>query len=440
MTMQRRYHLHLPALLYCFLVLLVGSAAMNSQNNMLFWIFGLMFSGLIISGIVSGVMMLGIQIRRIDPEHVAVGEPLIVRYQIRNRNRFVPIFNIHIEELPVGSFGHGGGAKAATEHVSERGWQRLMDRGGAWVMHVGPRETVHGEAIFWPIARGEATFGAIRVWTTFPFGLIKKSITIEQPQHTRIYPRLYQLRRGLLRSIDTPGPVGTRITQRAGGADDYFGLREYRHNESIRHIAWKRSATWGGEQIVCIERSLPSPPRIRVVIDLSTPTDELRVEAHESTTPRELEERAISLAASVIHQANQLGYEIGLTVVGVGGANPIHLPVRRNFWHARRLLAALASINLDENRDQPDFAILFDQARAGLLVIRPDRVRPLSDRSDITYFTARQLDRLTAGPIGWKPQALDPPKRADRAWFQPLKFLRTEPAPANAASINGGGA
>jgi uncharacterized protein (DUF58 family) len=357
--------------------------AIKLENNLLFGIFGLMFSGLLISGIVSGVMMLGIRIKRIDPEHVAVGEPLFVRYQLENRNRYIPIFNVHIEELPV------TGERGA-------GWQHFMEKSSAWIMHVGPRETVHGEQVFWPRSRGEVNFRGVRVWTTFPFGLIKKSVTLDQPQHTLVYPRLYELRRNVLRSIDTPGPVGTRITQRPGGMDDYFGLREYRSNDSVRHIAWKRSASI--DQLVCVERSVPSPPRIRVVLDLTTPTDKLRIAPSDAHSARDLEERAISLAGSVIHQASMAGFEVGLTVLGMRGPMTSHFAVRRNHWHTRKLLAALASINLDGEREQTPFTLLTDTERSGLLVIRPDRVQPISDRPDVVYVTARQLEKLTASP------------------------------------------
>ena len=57
--LKRRYHLHIPGFVYVALVLIIAVAAMNSQNNLLFWIFGVLFSGLLVSGILSGWMMLG---------------------------------------------------------------------------------------------------------------------------------------------------------------------------------------------------------------------------------------------------------------------------------------------------------------------------------------------------------------------------------------------
>lgn len=392
--MKRRYHLHLPGLLYCGLILLIGLLAMNSQNNLLFSVFAVCFSGLVVSGMVSGVMMLGVRVRRIDPDHGQVGQPLLVRYAIDNRNRFLPIFNIHIEERPVDGPG---------------GWQRLMDERAsagsarAWVMHIGPRETVHGEAMFWPVRRGQLRFGQIRIWTTFPFGLVKKSVTIDRPQGTLIYPQMYELRRDVMSLVDSPAPLGLRVTQRSGAGDDYYGLREYRESDSVRNIAWKRSATM--DQLLCIDRSRPSPPKVRIVLDLRRPTERLRVNVERGEDGRDLEEKAIVLAASAIHLADINGFEIGLTVLGISLTS---FPVRRNHWQFKKMMAQLASIDLNQPRTDSagEVAIDIDQERAGVLVIQPDRTEPLSGRTDVAYLTARQLENLSLAPIGWAPDQM----------------------------------
>ncbi|MHC4947974.1 MAG: DUF58 domain-containing protein [Planctomycetota bacterium] len=369
--MTRRYHLHLPGFAYFALVMLVGVAAMNSQNNLLFWIFGLMASGLVVSGLVSGIMMTRLRCRRLDPQHGQVGEPLATRYAITNRSRLLPAFDIHVEELA---------------DAGRSTWSRLTGLARAWVMHVGPRETVHGEAVSWPTARGEAQFDRVRIWTTFPFGIIKKSVTFSQPQHTLIYPRLYELRRHVLRTVSTDGVLGIRTTQRAGAGDDYFGMREYRPGDQLRNISWKRSAAL--DTLICVERSRPSPPRLRVVLDLT-----------QRSEPLALEEDAISLAASVLHAADLEGFEIGLSVCGVPFE---HVQLRRGHWHLQKILAALAALDLAGAGDAGG-ATVPDIEGAGLIVIHPDRVDPAVGGGDALHLSARQLGVLAVRPIGWDP-------------------------------------
>ncbi|MEM7228653.1 MAG: DUF58 domain-containing protein, partial [Planctomycetota bacterium] len=329
---------------------------------------------------VSGAMMSGLRIHRNDPRHGAVGEPLLVQYAVTNRNRFFSIFNIHLREMP--------DAERTT-------WPRLMGAVGAWVMHVGPGETVHGEAVHWPHRRGEARFDQVRAYSTFPFGLLKKSVTFSQPQHTLIYPLVYELQPRVLDAISMSGLTGVRASQQPGSGDEYFGMREYRIGDPLRQISWKRSAT--RDALVTIERTQPNPPRLRVVLDLTIATNDLPIARTEGVEhAREREENAISFAASLLRMADARGFEIGLTIMGIDTPS---IPLRRNQWHFHKMMAALAGIDLDSSRTETRVADIVDFERAGLAVVHPDRV-DLSGRDDAWHVSASQLDALAVRQLG----------------------------------------
>ncbi len=391
--MTRRYHLHLPGVFYVALSFMVGFAAFNTQNNLLFWILGVMLASLVISGVVSGVMMQGLRVRRLVPGNAAVGEPLALRYAVTNRNRLLPAFDIHIEELPP---------------QSASGWPRFMSPAQAWIMHLGPRETVHGEAIFWPRQRGEAELDRLRIWTTFPFGIIKKSITISQPQRALVHPLLYSLRRGVLSAVAPQGLAGARMSSHTGAGEDYYGMREFRPGDSIRNVAWKRSACL--DELVCLERTLPTPPRLRVVLNLTAPPDR-RPEpgGGDADSQSRLQEQAISLAASLIDAAHRSGFEVGLSLPGTGRPP---LLVRRGHWHREKMMAALAGIDLERPRTKPALTAATQTERAAQIVVHPDRADPAVGRDDALHLTARQLPSLVTGPLGWDPTAA-PPVRPD---------------------------
>lgn len=359
--MTRRYHIHLPAIIYIGLAVLVGIAAANRPNNLLVWIFGLMIAVVLASGIFSGAVLMRVRVARLDPRHGRVGEPMTIRYAVTNRARFMPLFSLHIEEFP------GGTPDDVSRFIAPvQRW-----RGDAWVMHVGPGETVHGEAIVWPTRRGRVRFAAVRAWSSFPLGLIRKSITGPQEQYTLIYPRLLALRPSLLSSIAPGGPGGVRLSRRAGPGADYFGMREYKPGDSIRQIAWRRSAVL--DQPLTIERTQPSPPRVRVVLNLQRPTEQLRFEPSEAASARELEETAIAIAASLLQLAERQGFEVGLTVLGLA-ERPT--PIRRGHWHVQKLLGSLAALDLDQARVASPPPGAPDAERAGRVVISPDRVDP----------------------------------------------------------------
>lgn len=377
--MKFRIHIHAPGLVYAGLVALVGLMAMNDQNNLLFWLFGVMAAALLLSVMVSVLMMLGVRARRLDPHHGAVGEALVIRYAVRSRNRLIPIFNVHLTELESDSAN----------------WSRFMKPAGSWVMHVGPGDIVHGEAVFWPRRRGEIRLNRLRVWTTFPFGIVKMSVTFSQPQHTLIYPRLYELKPEVLVSLTPTGPLGVRVSQRTGIGDEYFGMREYRPGDSMRNISWKRTAVL--DELVCIERSLPNPPRLRVLLDLRTPTRSLAIaESEGARHARSLEEDAISLASSVVHAAAQAGYEVGLTISGTD--TPV-FPLRRSHWHREKMMAALAGVDLDAERTPSRGPLVSDFERAALVIVHPDGVDLAVGGDDVLHLTASQMDRLTVRAI-----------------------------------------
>jgi uncharacterized protein (DUF58 family) len=109
----------------------------------------------------------------------------------------------------------------------------------------------------------------------------------------------------------------------------------------------------------------------------------------ETIMARDLEERAISLAASVIRDAAGRGYEVGLIVHGL--RVPVY-QVRGGLRHVSRMLASLAELDLDQARRSG--TSLPERERAGLVMIHPDRVRSQVSRRDAWHLTGRQLDDL----------------------------------------------
>jgi uncharacterized protein (DUF58 family) len=390
---KRRYQFGLPGVAYLTLAILAGLGAMVTDNNLLVWVFGIMLAMLIVSGLFSGVMLMSLRIRRIDPRNGAVGEPMVVRYAVSNASRFLPALNLRIEE---GSPAIRKRSEAAIEDRVRKAWTRFMQAASAWVMHVGPRETVHGEAVFWPTRRGEAHFDRLTVSTSFPFGIIRKSITTSQPQHTLIFPRLYQLKPGVLNSVSPAGPMGTRISNRAGAGVDFFGLREFRPGDSLKHIAWKRAV--GLDTLISIERAQPSPPKMLVTLNLTQSHEQLATQVASGIDLGELEEQAISLAASFVHAASHAGLEVGLCVLGFD--LPV-LPIRRSHWHIAKIKNVLASIDLKDERINSPVPRIAELERAGKIVIHPGRIDTSVGGRNAWHFSARQRHEIAPDPIGW---------------------------------------
>jgi uncharacterized protein (DUF58 family) len=356
---------------YVLAILAMGVASGARPNNLLIWVFSALIAAFLVSGVVSGFMMLGVRGVRIEPRRGRVGEPLVIRYELRNRARFLPVYDV-----------------AIAENVDRT---RLEAAGDAWVLHVGPGDVVHAEAVFRPLRRGPVRLGGFELASTFPFGLLKKVLRFTQQGDVLIHPEIRPIRDDLLVRVTARAAGGDRMSRSGGGADDFFGIREYRPGDSIRHIAWKRLAGTG--KLATIERGRAVPPRLRVLLDLRAPTDRLRVA--EGEDPRALEERAIVLAASFISLADRLGYEYALSVAGV--AIPA-VPLRKGHFHREKIMSLLATIDLDAAR-VPGNGLSTSDERAMLVCIHPDRADASIAPDASWHFTARQYESVVArGP------------------------------------------
>ena len=241
-----------------------------------------------------------------------------------------------------------------------------------------------------------------------PRGLLLHGL-LEIALHLLRLPRgLAQLRLGLA-AVAPQGLSGTKISPHTGAGDEYYGMREFRPGDQLRQIAWKRTACL--DQLVCLERTRPTPPRLRVVVNLTTPTDRLPLGADDDgTSARRLEERAISLAASIVHAADRGGFEVGLSLPGT--SEPALL-IRRGHWHRSKIMAALAGIDLDAPRAPVGPSPATHGERAGQIVIHPHRAEPAIGRDDALHLTAGQLGSLAVRTLGWDPDqtpATDQPR------------------------------
>ena len=349
--MRYRYQVNLAGGVYLGITLLVGVAATIRPNNILVWVFGLLLALIAIGGLVSGASLYRMSIRRLDPGHGRVGRPMVVRYVVRGGSNRFPLFDLSITERP----GKGPGD-----------WSRFSRPDPAWLMHAAPDEAAHAESVFIPGRRGRMCFDRISASSSFPFGLLGKSVGVSQPMETLIHPHTVPISpAGLDRLLGGRGN-GDRSSRRVGHQGEFTGLREYRPGDSVRSIAWKR---WRQENLpVVVQRSSPSPRRVILLLDLRRSTEELRLA--EGIDPRTIEETAITLAGSIAETGIENGIEVGLRVAGLVTPDLRPQAGRR---HLDRLLAALSAIELDEPRQRHGVSIPPPRS-SSLVVIHVDRV------------------------------------------------------------------
>jgi uncharacterized protein (DUF58 family) len=354
----RRYHFHLPGVMYIAVTLFLALGAINSQNNLLFCSLGLAIGGLLVSGILSGSALMGLRLERRPPKHTSVGRATAIRYDLSNRNRLVPAFGLTIEDLPVADAGR------------RPTWPGLLPAPRTFIAAAPAGRTVHGTATIVPVRRGKADLVGVRAWTTFPFGLARKSVTFHLPQTLLVLPPELTLRPGVIDHLTARSPHGVGGERSPGMGDEFFGLREYVPGDSPRRIAWRRTARTG--DLVVRQNTTPSPLRLWVLVSLDRrkgPRVGLAAGAAqvESPTPpmHILDERAIALAAAILRNAADQDIAVGLAVPS---GRLLH-PPRLGRFHLDRLLTELALLDLPAMRRSDPAAFPDPVARSGACVI-----------------------------------------------------------------------
>ncbi len=343
---QTRLRIGSGGVLYLLVSGVILASAFYTQANLLFWGFGLMVGGVVMSVGLAAVALRGLEVTRTVSTHCAAGEPLPLRYEIRNRS-WLPAFGVVLRE------GWGKG---------DHGWKREGPASGsltsamlggpphAWLLHLGAGQTTQTQAPCRPRRRGRLRFERIEASTSFPFGVLHKTVVFEQPNEVRVFPYLYRVRRQLINRLSTAEGEGRQVQERPGGTDEFYGLRDYRPGDSPRMIDWKRTARAG--KLVAREMTTPRPPSLSLVLDLrETPPMSVGRQRRAkpgvvkaAATGQQLEERAISLAASLICDAYLRGFRVGLRVIGP--KSPAFAP-RHSLLHRTRLLEALVDIDLN---------------------------------------------------------------------------------------------
>jgi len=313
-VIARRYHFSMAGVAYAATTCVLVVGAVNGQNNLLFWLFGLAVAGLVVSGVLSGWGLMGLLVTRVTGTRGRVGERLPISYIVENRNRLVPGFGLFIEELeeardwwfrPV----HASVAPRATLPVAS-------------VAQAPVRERVRTDAGSVALRRGVVRPNIVRVSSSFPFGMTRKSVTWVAPGEVLIWPRKVDLAQRVLPPAPGLGDGRGGVRPSRTG-DEFLSLREYRPGDSVRNVAWRASARTETPLVRVLGR--PPGQRLWIRVDDTVGADEAF-------------ELILAAAGSLAERSLEIGYEVGLA----DGAGGVVLEPRGGVKQAEAILDALA--------------------------------------------------------------------------------------------------
>ncbi len=255
--------------LYIALTLLVGSAAVNAANNMLYLITASLLALMALSGIIAYLALRRLELRISLPRDWFAGEEVPLRVAVVNRRRRLPSFLLRLQnakdellltEVPAGSHAEGL-LRYSFEH------------------------------------RGMHELGEITLTSAFPFAFFHRGGILPVQGSVLVYPRpLLPERQDSTQQLGREAGNGA---QRKGVGGDFRGLRAYSAGDQTSRVNWKAWARTGRLMVNEFDEE-SAPPLILTLESVPGPT---------------VEERLGQLTGLVL-EAHRYGRPVGLSLPG----------------------------------------------------------------------------------------------------------------------------
>jgi uncharacterized protein (DUF58 family) len=224
-----RYRITRGGVLFVFAVGLIGAGAFASGNNLLFLVFSTMLALLLVSGFISRLMLAGLELELLLPEHVSARNPSAARVRLRNLKHLTPSFSIELSGRGDAGLGTPSILKVPAYFPLIPGRATIE----AAIQVVFPRRGRHRENLF-------------VISTRFPFGFMRRSTTVALRRDTIVYPALEPRAEMELLLDSVSGEIESHTR---GDGRDFYRIRPYEPQDSARHVDWKSSAHSGGLQV-----------------------------------------------------------------------------------------------------------------------------------------------------------------------------------------------
>jgi uncharacterized protein (DUF58 family) len=222
----------------------VGFAAINTANNLLYLLLGMLLALIVVSGVMSELSLRDLTVVRRLPLRAQVGRAHLVEIEVFNHKSRIPSYAIEVEDLRAG------------QPADKR----------CFFLKISPRSAQVAAYRRTPARRGRDTHVGFRIATRFPFGLFEKSREVRAEGELIIYPAIDVVRL-------PPAPVGrapgTEQTIARGHGEEFVGLKAMRSGDDPRDVHWRKSAAAG--HLVLRETARESRPDVTLTLDAVRP-------------------------------------------------------------------------------------------------------------------------------------------------------------------------
>ncbi len=232
--------------LYIALTLVLGAAAVNTANNLLYLVVSGLLALMALSGVVAYRALHSLRLELLPPREWFAGQETPVRFVVHNPRRVLPTYLLRIaregEEALITEIPPGSSAQTTLPMTFAR--------------------------------RGEHDLGEVLVTSVFPFAFFERGGIVRLERKVLVYPRPTPVPP---QAMGHPAGYETgRGSARAGVGGDFRGTRPYQPGDSLSRISWK---TWGrlGQIAVKQFEEDGGPPLLLTLESVPGPSPEERV-------------------------------------------------------------------------------------------------------------------------------------------------------------------
>jgi uncharacterized protein (DUF58 family) len=332
---------------FLVIIIVVGFAAWNTGNNLLFLVFSLLCSTLFVGWVHAGTSLRDLTVSARFPDHIFAAEAAPVIVTLRNTKRLLPSFSILVE------------ARGPVNEVDPKRRRRHAKRLLAYFSYVPHRAAAEQRVEQLFPTRGHVLIDGFELSTRFPFGFFRRRRRLRArnvdiivyPKPEVISDKLHLL----------PMYAGRMPAMRRGAGHDLFSMRDYQPQDDLRHIDWK--ATARSRRLTVREFTSEDERRITIVLDT-------RLSHGAGNDLPERFERGVVQAASLIKHFIEERAEVRL-VLG-DDVGPFGSGTEQLYRCLRRLALVIPSdsegpglANISWNAVEHDYAILLTAAAPG---------------------------------------------------------------------------
>jgi uncharacterized protein (DUF58 family) len=307
---------------YLGVALIIGIAAINTTNNLLFIILAAMLAAIAVSGFASAAVLRRLELDVAMQKSAFASQPLTARVRLSNPRRWMPAFSVSVS-VPgkkMKARKQWKWQKSVFVFPKESQRVRLPDytlrrvaidpkpfqifSAPVYFTFIPPRAEAEAHVPLEFPRRGHYTQDNFALATRFPFSFLIKSRRVKLERELVVYP-------ALLEADDfldvLPMITGEFASYTRGRGAELYSIREYAPQDPARFVDWKATAKTGSLKVREFTRE--DERRLRLVFDNPAP----------GTVPEPAYEHAVSMAASLAWHFSGANVELGFAAPNYSG-------------------------------------------------------------------------------------------------------------------------